>query len=490
MTFTCKCGAAASTASNKKPRGWQGKGNSTLCPKCRKKTFEIRAIRFSVSEICGLSSDQRTAFYAELKRQHRLCTIAANAVLEECRRADAYVTEATMEAKMPKFTVPSVDGSWAYQLVRKTCPSLNTGCAASIARAVVSDYTKQRFESRWTFAKNALSIKSFPLLIRAQEAGHDVRVVQMPVLRDGKPVLDGLTRQPVTQPAMLISLPVGKVRYDFRLWKEPKFDPNFEAFKHLVAGRYELRAVEIGWAHLKNRANTDAPNSMVQNYRDGAKNKRSQKLQLKLIVQRPKATEAVGVTGTMVVRTDRNSFVVAAVEEGRLWRLTENRLKRQVASLETLWDRVEAYRLERLALSDDKKFRSRQSDLRHRIDARLKTKEQNHANWIKNWIENAVAEIKDYALRSRVARVEYDDAEKSFLPSFQWFKFKQRLSDALTNAGIEFLEMSPDDEESLQRPGEGKSKTRNGAGPASSNGTSQPSGGSKQPGRKPETVAA
>lgn len=478
MKFTCRCGTEAETASNKKPRGWQGKGADAICPKCRKRHFEIRAVRFSVAEIAGITGEAKTAFYAELKRHHHLVTIAANALLEECRRADVYATEETFEGKLPKFKIPpSPNGSWAYRIVRKTCPSLNSGCAASLSQSVVASYVKQRQWGRWTYTRNALSFKyPCPLVIRAQEAQYSVRIVQVPLIRDGQPVADKATGKPVTQPAMFISLPLGDTRYDFRLWKEPGYDPNFEAFKHLVAGDYELRAVEIGWARIKNRADTDSPTGMIQNYRDGAKNKRSKKLQLKLVIQRPKAAPRSDASGTMVVRTDRDSFILASVSAGRLWRLTEDRLKRHVASVKVLHERIDRYRRERLALSDDKKFRRRKSELRKKIDARLKTKELNHANWLKNWIENAVAEITDYAVRSKVARVDYDDREKSFLPSFQWYNFKQKLSDSLTNAGIAFVELNPDDsepngEKSIQRSSKGKSATGNAAGTAKRKGT-------------------
>jgi hypothetical protein len=491
VVLKCKCGEVVATEKGIKPRGWQGKGDNVICPKCRKQCFEIRAIRFAVAEIVGVSTEQKNEFYAALKHQQRLTTIAANALLEECRRIDPYPTEATLEAKMPPFKVPSSeDGSWAYQIVRRVCPGLNTGCAASLARAVVSNYAKQRFKSRWLYAQNALSIKyPYPFTIRAQEASYNVRIEQRPVVRDGQEVLNEHSGAAITQPTMLISLPIGKVRYDFRLWKEPKFDPNFEAFKHLVAGGYELRSVEIGWRRLKNRADTDATNSAVQNFRDSGKNKRSQKLQLKLIVQRPKAV-AKKASGTMVMRTDRESFLVAAVEEGHIWRLTENRARRQIASLEALHDKIEMYRKERQAMYDDKKFRRRQSEMHRKIDSRLKVKEGNYANWIKNWIENAVAEIVDYARRMNVALVEYNDEEKSFLRTFQWFTFKTKLSDNLTRAGIEFLDTAPKDEESIQRSGEGKPKNRAGTATTSGSRAESTDDSQKQSRRSRQPVTA
>lgn len=491
MTFTCGCGAAVTTTNSTKPRGWQGKGATAVCPACRKDRFEIRAIRFSVAEIIGVSKEQKDIFYAALKHQLKLSTIAANAVLEECRRADVYPTEATLNEKMPPFKVPtSEDGSWAYQIVRRTCPGLNTGCAASIARAVVSNYVKQRFESRWCYSQNALSFKNpYPLTIRAQEANYNVRIEQRPVMRDGKEVIDARSLLPVTQPAMLISLPIGKCRYDFKLWKEPKFDRNFEAFKHMVRGDYELRSVEIAWKRLKVRGNPDSSNAAIQNVRDSGNNKRSQKLQLKLIVQRPRVL-AKNANGTMVVRTDADSFVVAGFAEGHLWRLTENRARRQIASLDALREKIEAYRSERQGMYDDKKFRRRQSDMHGKIESRLKIKEANHANWMKHWIENVVGEITDYARRMNVAVVEYSDAEKSFLQSFQWFNFKTKLSTSLANAGIEFLDTTPEesDEKGIQRPCERKpapgAKT-----PYSERSISKSQrNGPKQPRNKRETV--
>jgi hypothetical protein len=136
-------------------------------------------------------------------------------------------------------------------------------------------------------------------------------------------------------------------------------------------------------------------------------------------------------SGSLTVRTGREAFFVACNEEGCEWRLHGGHIRRLLAYYA---------RLRTTATEDGR------SDRRHGIGDRAGTGDRLAAiarrrrGRLLACLHEASAHIAQYAGRCRVAKVVYDDRDRSGWPDLPWFSLKTLVREKLAIRGIDMEE--------------------------------------------------
>jgi transposase len=141
----------------------------------------------------------------------------------------------------------------------------------------------------------------------------------------------------------------------------------------------------------------------------------------------------------MTVRTSSSGLWTVLLQgHERLWELHEDHIRRLVV----------AHRERLQRISDDTKFERRcpKHEHRHIKDARPRLCDrQDHR--LADFCHKASRMLVNSALRNRVGRLEYDDRDKKWLPTFPWFKLRKLVAEKCEEAGIKFTAVEPSDEE-------------------------------------------
>jgi hypothetical protein len=289
-------------------------------------------------------------------------------------------------AKMPRI--------YLYPEARQRFPALASQTVASLERDVSRKYRARRYELLWT------------------------QSVSLPVMRYpvGLPLPSQMWRlEHDDGGAYLFSARIGDRRWTLRLRGGPHFRRMTAMLDRVIAGEAIAGAATL----YRIRAHgTDHRSTATPEWR----------LAVRIPVTTETARPSYTAPSVMRVHTAREALLTASCGE-RVWREHHDHIRRAIST----------HRRQLQELSDDLKAeRRRPKRNREGMVARMGTLAHRHAQRMRSWLHEAAAHLVGYAQRQHVARLEYDDHDKSWIDSFPWHELGQRIREKCEAAGIEF----------------------------------------------------
>lgn len=402
MNITCtSCGKEQATKTTKSgksrlPRGWKRLGDGISCSKCMANEYALRAatvpIRPANGDWKGLETDLRAMWATS--------TAAANWILDQLYLRDV---RRNGQDKMPPM--PAI---YLYPETREKFPSLPAMTASSLEHSIKRRWAAMRYEVLWTGGRTHGSFRyPYPYNVPAQ-------AWNLSLNEDG---------------VMSVSVPINGRRWDLILSGGNNYRREREKLKHALSDKSLA-----GELQLFRRLYFSSGN-------------RKTHIICKIPVRVPKS-KADQRTGTLTVRTDRDSFWVACDTEGkRVWCLNADQVRGWITS----------YDRRRHRLSGDLKFEARMSAKRRRkrqaVATRLAEKQRDRMN---TWMHTAAVQLANFAQRRGIRLVEYDDSDAGYMPRYPWFVQRGIVCQKLDALGIEFEHARRKEEESSLEPLENK----------------------------------
>jgi hypothetical protein len=162
---------------------------------------------------------------------------------------------------------------------------------------------------------------------------------------------------------------------------------------------------------------------------EGALYFKDRALMLKIAAWMPRAARGLAV-GTIMAGTSTESFLIARSATGSEWRLNADHVRRWIIGATAKQTR----------LSEDLKAERRfPKQMRAGIVDRMGHVATIRANRMDSWMHEASRSLVNWAVRQKAATIQWDDNDKSFMPSFPWFIFRQRIEDKCKVAGVQFV---------------------------------------------------
>lgn len=370
------------------PMGWKRHNAQTWCAKCWAERYVLRAVTFPVAGPVGADWP---AFREALNSAWSMTTAASNYITSEL-----YAADVRREPGAEKLLAQPK--TYLYPQIRARFPDLPSQSVASLERAVAGKYRAKRYEVLWTCAAS-LPNHRYPTPAIAPSQGWRAHYGE-----DNVPLVD-------------VTLPGG--RFTLRLRGGNEFRRQLTAFRQMVEGT----AVCGELAFYRQRANgSDHRNGVEARTEAGAKV--SWCVMCKLVAWLPRPKQNGEQTGTLFVRTDKDSLLVALdAKDERLWIHHADHIRR--------WEAEHRRRLNRW--SDDQKAEQRPDAT---FAARREAAVLKYRRRMKSAIQEAVAQLANFARRRHFAAVRYDDREQNFCGRFPWFELRTRLAVKLDEYGI------------------------------------------------------
>jgi hypothetical protein len=136
----------------------------------------------------------------------------------------------------------------------------------------------------------------------------------------------------------------------------------------------------------------------------------------------PKATQ---ISGALYVRTASEALLIAAnAKNETIWRYNASHIREWVAERRT---QLQRWREDSLAGQRPIPHPGRRDAAAAKYSHRMSTA-----------ADQGAAYLAKYALRQKIALVEYDDSERSHCPEFVWFRLRERIAMLLDEHGVKF----------------------------------------------------
>jgi hypothetical protein len=398
------CQSEPNSPNGKLPKGWHrvaeaspGNPEGPCCPSCWSERYVLRAATIPVLRPLGMSwSDFRLA----LNDAWSHSTGLANWGLSQLFAADT--------PRAPGHDrLPAMPPTYLYPAAVKRFPDLPSQTTAAVLRAVQRQYRRMRYDILWTATATLPSMR-YPQPFVSPNQSWSPGYVSA-----------GRNDQGDKLPAVAVTLLRG-LRVTLQLRGGRDFARQRSDFANLVSGaaiRGELSILRQRVGGNENR------NGITE--RDSGAQRAHFRVMLKMVGWFPRHRPAAA-TGTLLVRTGRDAFLVAVDATGnRIWRLNADHVRRWTA----------AHRRQVRRWSEDHKaeerprasFQSRREAaallFRRRVDAFQK---------------EAAAQLTAFARRHKAAAVLFDDSDRDYFERFDWSGFRQRLQTRLEGSGIEF----------------------------------------------------
>lgn len=319
-----------------------------------------------------------------LRECFRLSTGLANWAVQALFRIDT-----PGEAKTPD----TVKKWYGYGEAAKSFPGWKewAGAMASaqcVLRAVQRKYIQTRFDVMVRHDQKALTYRypfPFPVHNRDWKASY----------------------APGGFPVVSLALPGMKERIDLRLKRGPEIGRQLAMFKQIHDGE-----AEHGEAAL---------------YRNGKGD-----LMLKLVGKFPVREASEKRSHVCLIRTDPAALLVAEIDGRSPWILNADHV-RTIQAVHRAYRQRASEDLKREKRMD----RQQRSGFLESLDRRC---EKNHRR-MDTALHQLSAQVARFCERQGVARVIYDDADKSYMPDgFQWFALKERIKYKLAGMGVEWTD--------------------------------------------------
>jgi len=374
------CGTSRDKPAGRLPKSWKRLGDDACCPDCWRRRYMLRAITFPV--VSPIDGDWKE-FREALAEMWAATTQAADWMMTELYARDVRRRD---EEKMPPMA-----RVYLYPEARARFPQLPSQSIAALEQSVQAKYRAARLRVIWT-CQQSLPTFRYPTPFPVPNQGW--RAEWWPVENGEAPT---------------VSVRVGERRFRLRLKGGPRFQRMRHAFEQIISG-----AAEQGELAL---------------YRSG------KHTMCKLTAWLPRPETATGLSGTLFVRTDPDSLLVALnAKDERLWALHGDHVVR--------WSAEHRRQLQRWA--DDSKaeqrpvpsFAARRAEAADRYHRRMRSA-----------VQEIAAQLTGYARRRRFAGVRYTDGDTSFCEGFPWFALRERIRQKCDEYGIAFEHASGEAEE-------------------------------------------
>lgn len=392
------CQAEPKKPTEKLPRGWKSYADQVWCDRCWKASWSLRAITIPVVRPLG-----EGVGWPQLREALTLAwsqtTSCVNWLTSQTwSRDEQRMPGQDNLAKMPK--------TYLYPEAVARFPELPTNSVSTLAETHNSKYLKRRYKTLWT-CEICLPNARYPQPFTVPNQGWT------PCYRDaGKEGGDKV-------PCVKVTILRGQ-RFTLQLKGGQEFRRQLGDFAQLVDGRAVLGSLDI----LRLSAKSSKGNGVKD--RDGGGQNGLHRVMVKMVGWFPKKIREA--KGTLYVRTDADSFLVALDEKGAKLRIWNADHVRQ-------WISEHSRQLNRW--SDDQKAEQRPvaSFQSKREAAALKFR-----NRINSFQKETVAQVVGVARRMKFAAVQYDDRDHVYFGDrFDWSGFKMRLENKLNENGITLL---------------------------------------------------
>lgn len=402
--MNCSGCSAARTVKPKKdgtervPPGWKpfGEGGALLCASCVRQRFVLRAITLPVaSPRVGGTQDEVREAWRGFREALRLAWGA-------CARVSNWATrELAKSEPAPGDKLGPLPCVYLYPGARLVAPEIAPTSTTALLRSVEQKYRKRRFAA---VQRNAESLPSYrapaplPVHVQAWSASWG---------EGGVP---------------LVSVRLGDARWTLRLRGGHEYARQLGAFRALVAG--EAYPCELALLARPVQASDHRPG--VELRAPGGGRRKPNRVMAKLVLWLPRR-EVGPREGVLFVRTTGDALWTYHVGEEEPRFLHADHVRRWIAEHRRRLDRA----------SDDLKHEKRwPADVRRRqVEAREPWLARHHRR-LDSFTHEATAMLAGYAARRGVARVVYDDRERTYVVSFPWAQLRERLAIKLDERSI------------------------------------------------------
>lgn len=353
------------------PSGWKRRAKAIYCSDCWREMFVLRAVTIPVVSPLDCTWEE---FGKRLREQWKLVTQASNWMLTTLYSRDDRSRDTGKLKPMP-----GGDAMYLYPETREMFPALPTQTCAALEQAIKKKYRAKRYEVIWTCSAS-LPTYRYPSPFPVPGQGWSVE------MESGQPIVSARVG--------------GDDRVRFRLRSGHQFFRQLAAVKQIVSGEAEQGQMDL--------------------YRQG------KSVMCKMVAWLPRTVAATRADGTLLVRTDAESLIVALnTKDEKLWTYNGDQAKRWVAEHKRMLQR----------LSDDTKAEKRPVAP---FAARREAAARKYRDRMGSITHQVSAMIAGYAQRRKFAIVQYDDTLKEFCPELPWFSLRAKLADKLNALGIAF----------------------------------------------------
>lgn len=390
-TSSMKCyHCDARTKTKRLSRGWhRDSAGNPYCSKCWGALYMLRAITIPIagpidctwSELCELLKILQCA-------ATRLC----NWAVTELAKADVVRT-----AEMTKLPKPAT--IYLYPGARAMAPELDSGSVVAILHAVEARWRARRFYVTW-LAKESLPNYRYPVPYPIRSQGWKCE-------KDGE--------------ITIVNVRLGGRRRKLRLRGGHQFRRQLSTVHQLLDGKAIRSEMSLYWR--RSNGNDHRPKGKG---RDSGGQKCASRLMCKMVMWLPRKEAVDGKKGTLLVRTDSDSLLIALDIKGqKLWIENCDQVRR--------WTAEHARRLNRW--NDDQKAEQRPVA---KYQSRRESAALKYRRRLDSLCHEVSTHLANFAARRRYATVQYDDSLQSYCVRFSWALLRERIKTKLDEHGIHF----------------------------------------------------
>lgn len=366
------------------PRGWKAVGEETLCDKCFRKKYVVRAMTLPVGCPVGKSWED---FRESLRASFRLATNAANWCVHQLFKIDDCTSLVTPKEVKEWYSYGAAKESYAdFALWEGAKNSL-----CSILRSAHGKYLKERFDALVANKRSVVLFRypyPFPYSAQTYSIGYE----------------------PGDFPSITMNFP-GLGDTTLRLKRRADFGRQLAMFKALHDG-HAIRGEAAIYMDRKG-------NVMV-----------------KIAGWFKKRERAIG-NNVCLLHQDPAAFIIAQIDGMPPWILNCDHLKRINAQHKTYLQR----------LSEDTKYEKRLSGhQRSMINKSRDARCDKYHNRMGTAIHELSSQVARFCQRNGVAFVAYDKTDRGYFgeAGFPWHDFESKLRYKLDSLGIEWFDDQAD----------------------------------------------
>jgi hypothetical protein len=300
--------------------------------------------------------------------------------------------------KLPPFKVP-----YLYPIARAVCPDIDPQSVVAVLNTVSANYMKRRIDTIWR-GSASLQTYRYPMPYPIPHQGWTARWLSekehVPIVR---------TR-------------IGRDSFTLRLRGGPSFRRQLHDFARLISG--DAVPGEMALYRVRGNANDNRPGLAGK---EGGQSV-SWTIMVKLVAWLPKEQTVLQKNTTLLVRTEKERFLVADPEGAHPWIINAEQVMR--------WQMNHGRR--RQHMSEDLKFEKRWPDENsQQMRDRMTNWVEKHKRRMDTWCHQVAASVTGYAVRHKMQAVEYHDSE-NMTPAFPWFKLRALIEQKLNIHNIQF----------------------------------------------------
>lgn len=375
----------------KLPKGWKWIGGQAVSSKAFHERYALRTITVPIvsPDVHGNQEVMKAAWKdldEKLKDAWKRSTYAANWAVKQLWSGDILRTDDMK--KCPAYP-KDADGKSVYLYGMQSWEGWAQS-AASVLRTVEQSYKKRRWDIVWAGSAGVPNVRyPYPYPVPNQAWSLEQR-------EGGEVVFS-------------CRLPSGRTSVRLKT-KDKGCRYRLPALRHLIA-REDLRG-------------------------EAAIIRKGKQISVKIVGYFPKTEREL--SGDLHVRTDSLSFLVMLnSEEERLISRNADDIRRKLAG--------HAHALQRWREDQKLEVRNPKRLSRKRAEDMQKATQKMH-NRLDDFIKTVCAEVVNYAIRRKLARIIYNDTERSYFRDFAWHRLESTLRSVCEREGLIFEKTGSQDQ--------------------------------------------